>query len=141
MSVAEVVRVARGRYALPIADQAVVLARRACGVLGLTSAALHHGWEVTSAPDRPWVVVPKDRRLTPDLKGAITVRWADLGPDDVDGIATSPYRTRLPAPAANPFESCLRPIALGVPGLHVTPAGTTRSWSTAGWCCASAGRT
>lgn len=60
----EVVVVARGRYALPSADAALVAAHRLSGVVSHTSAALHHGWQVRLPPDLPHVTLPKGRTLT-----------------------------------------------------------------------------
>lgn len=94
-----VVRFGHGRYRLPVADEAVVLAHRATGALCLTSAALHHGWEVKVLPTRPQVVVPKHRRLARDLAAEIHVTWVDLAEGDADGVATSSAKT---------LEMCLR---------------------------------
>lgn len=119
----EVVVLARGRYALAAADHALKAAHRLTGVASHESAALHHGWAVLHTPKQPHV----SRRLAE---------------------AADPR-------AANPFESALRGIALEVAGLSVspqqskqtpssgtaaatpwlaTPAATTSSSSTAGWC-------
>ncbi|WP_125038197.1 hypothetical protein [Nocardioides sp. LS1] len=48
----DVLRLARGRYALPDADAGVRAAAALGGVLSVTSAALHHGWAVRSVPRR-----------------------------------------------------------------------------------------
>ncbi|MFV0463626.1 MAG: DUF559 domain-containing protein [Nostocoides sp.] len=102
----EIVRVARGRYALPSTPGALVLAGELSGILGLESAALHHGWEVAVEPPRPVVVVPKDRRVSPANRRRASLTWVDLGPDEHDGLATSPEVTlamcarRLPFPRA-----------------------------------------
>lgn len=95
----EVVATRRGRYALPDTDLAVAAAHRLSGTLALTSAALHHGWEVKHVPDHPHVVVARGRRMP--LAGAVDVRLhrRDLHPDERDGIATDPGTT---------LEMCLR---------------------------------
>ena len=46
LAAGEIVAVGRGRYALPIVDEGVLKAHALSGLLSLTSAALHHGWEV-----------------------------------------------------------------------------------------------
>lgn len=172
----EVVRLARGRYALPHADEARTAAHALCGVLCLTSAALHWGWAVKQPPERPQVAVPRRRAVAPERARRVELRRLDLGPDDVaDGVTTrdrtlvdclrhlpydaalavadsalregfSPARlralvrdargphalhmrqvaARASPDAANPFESVLRAVALGVPGLDVRPQVSLR---------------
>lgn len=170
-----IVAVGRGRYCLPATDEAARLAHAIGGVLSHTNAALHHGWEVKHTPDRPHVLVPRRRRVDPQLAARVTLHYGDLTPDEVtDGISTSPEVTLLQSlralpddealviadsalrhgvtpgvlrrvtqivrgpgaakvrriaawasgEAANPFESCLRHVALGVEGLNVRPQRT-----------------
>lgn len=97
VDVGDVVRDARGRYALPDADVALRAAAALGGVVGLTDAALHHGWAVRTVPTTPHVVVSRGRRL-PDDPGAVIHR-AELADGDIDGMWTS-ERTTL--------EHCLR---------------------------------
>lgn len=166
----EVVAGARGRYVTAATDDAVRRAHALSGVLCLTSAALHHGWEVKVAPAAPHVAVPRTRKVAVSRRRGTHVHWIDLAPEDIaDGIVTDEETTlrhcltRLPrdealsvadsalrhdvtpatlrrvvstvrgpgsrqarwvarhadGDAANPFESCLRDIALDVPGLRV----------------------
>lgn len=162
---------ARGRYALPAADQAMAAAHARSAVLSHTSAAVYHGWAVKTVPSEPHITVRRDRRPPPGGWGRVQVHYAELGKKDVvDGIATAKLPTILQclrtlpfdealavadsalragddaavrragdlargpgsrqvrevallarAEAANPFESCLRAIALRVPGLSVEP--------------------
>jgi very-short-patch-repair endonuclease len=164
-----VVAPARGRYALPVVDEARAAAHRLSGVVSHRSAALWWGWSVRSEPPEPDVILPKNRKVTPEQRRGVAVHRALLGPDDVTDGVTSKDRTlldcvrSLPFPeglsiadsalrsgfpparlralardaagpgghtarrvaaeasglAANPFESCLRAIAVGVPGLSV----------------------
>jgi len=82
----DVVRDARGVYALPEAEEATRVAVRLGGVLSLTSAALRHGWALKSLPDKPHVTVSRGRKLGSRSRLA-HVHWADLDPDDVcDGV-------------------------------------------------------
>ncbi|QZY29643.1 hypothetical protein [Nocardioides coralli] len=85
--------VARGRYALASADEALVAAHRLSGVVSHESAAIHHGWQVRLPPDRPHVTLAKGRAPAPERRRGVEVHRIDLGPDDVVGIATSPERT------------------------------------------------
>ncbi len=94
----DVERDGRGRYALPGADEAVRVAVRLGGVVGLTNAALHHGWAVKTVPRLPFVVASRGRRVPTDLSDAVVYR-AELGSDDVDGHWTSQEVT---------LEHCLR---------------------------------
>jgi hypothetical protein len=168
----EVIRVAKGRYALPTADVGLRVAARLSGVASHASAAAIHGWEIGTQPDRPAIIVPRNRKVEPRRRLGLDVRWRDLEPHEYDGRVTSPHRTvidcarDLPFPealavadsalrhgdvdpdeltkralalpstgrtealhvvghasplAANPFESLLRGIAVGVPGLDLQP--------------------
>lgn len=171
LAAGEIVRLARGRYALPGAGEARKAAHALAGVLCLTSAAIEHGWGVKLPPDRPQVSVPRNRRVPASASRRVDLRRLRLTADDVrDGVTTpdrtlidclrelpfdealtvadsalrsgySPARLRAlvrdargpgsarmrmiaelaTTEAANPFESCLRAIALGVPGLSVRP--------------------
>jgi very-short-patch-repair endonuclease len=91
-----ILRDARGLYALPGGDAAIRTAARLGGVLSLTSAALHHGWAVKTVPDRPHVTVSRGRKVADRVAH---VHWAELGPGQVDGWATSTEVT---------LENCLR---------------------------------
>ena len=95
----EVVRGAPGRYTLPEADLAVRVAHELSGLLCLTSAALHHGWEVKHVPELPHVLFPRKRKIPPRHRSRVHVHRGDLHPDQVDGIATSRLQS---------LEMCLR---------------------------------
>lgn len=90
-----VVRCSHGRYALPGVDAAAAQAHRVNGHLALTSAALHHGWEVKTVPDRPHVVFPRNRNVPTAWRSEVEPHRNDLGPDDVSGIATGREMTLL----------------------------------------------
>lgn len=168
----EVLRVAHGRWALPAADDGLRAAASLAGAASHTSAALLHGWNVAHPPERPSVVVPRNRNVTPHRRRGVELRWRavtaeelahhltdmhrtvidcarDLPFADALAVADSALRRRdvdrarlvglaeaVPTTgrhaalrviecadprAANPFESVLRAIALGVPGLAVEP--------------------
>ena len=89
------VRVGQGRYAMPSVDAAAAQAFRFNGHLSLTSAALHHGWEVKRVPAKPHVVFPTHRNVPPAWRQEVVLHRSDLGPDDVSGPATSREVTLL----------------------------------------------
>lgn len=171
LAAGELVRINRGRYAVPGVHVGTELALRVSGHVCLVSAALAHGWKVKVVPDLPQVAVPKDRRLPEAVRASMQPTWTDLGADDVEGLSTTARKTlemcgrllpfdealsiadsalrdgfprddllaladtakgpgsarlrRVAAQAdgraANPFESVLRAIALGVAGLELEP--------------------
>ena len=90
-----VVRTGHGRYTLPDADSAASTAFAMNGHLALTSAALHHGWEVKTVPELPHVVVPRKRNVPPAWRNRVVLHRFDLGPDDANGIATGRELTLL----------------------------------------------
>jgi very-short-patch-repair endonuclease len=102
-----VARVGQGRYALPGTGDAAALAFRLNGHLSLTNAALHHGWEVKSVPKVPHVVIPRKRNLPVDGRRQVVVHRADLGPDDVSGIATSRELTLMQCLRSLPDDEAL----------------------------------
>ncbi|MCW2791973.1 MAG: hypothetical protein JWO76_1071 [Nocardioides sp.] len=74
----DVVRIARGRYALAETDHAVRTAAALGGVLSLSSAALQHGWAVKTVPKRPHVTVAKSRKIAPGRCVDVHLHRADL---------------------------------------------------------------
>lgn len=100
-------RVGHGRYALPGVEQAAVTAHRLDGHLSLTSAALHHGWEVKTVPPLPHVVFPRKRNVPHLGRREVVLHRADLGPDDVTGIATSRELTLLQCLRSLPDDEAL----------------------------------
>lgn len=102
-----VVRAGQGRYVLPGTDDAAALAFSLNGHLSLTSAALHHGWEVKTVPKVPHVVFPRKRNLSVVGRRHVVVHRADLGPDDVSGIATSRELTLMQCLRSLPDDEAL----------------------------------
>lgn len=167
----QVVRLSRGRYAVPTVKEAKAVAHAMTGVLCLSSAALEWGWAVKTVPEKPHVTVPKHRKVRTQDAARVQLHRFRLDADDVEDGMTSKDRTlldclrilpfdealavadsalrdgysrarmmalvrdargpgaarmrhiaALASPlAANPFESVLRAIALGIPGLAVVP--------------------
>lgn len=87
------VRVARGRYVLATASDAVRQAAARRGVLSYRSAAQQYGWAQRKVPARPDVTFARNRRVPREWRSAITPHWSDLPPTDVEGMVTSPNRT------------------------------------------------
>lgn len=82
----DVVRDGRGLYALPDADEEDRLAQKYGGALGLTSAAVRHGWAVRTVPARPRVMVSRGRRIRTPVTD-VEIHFAELEPDQVvDGV-------------------------------------------------------
>lgn len=99
---------ARGRYALPTADEAIAAAHARSGVLSLTSAALHHGWAVKTVPDEPHITVPRGRKPPRDGWGPVQIHYADVDPADlVDGVATGKVLTLLQCLRMLPYDEAL----------------------------------
>ncbi len=84
-----VVRVGQGRYALPRVEEAELVAHSVNGHLALTSAAIHHGWEVKAVPKVPHVIVPRHRNVPRARRSRVVIHRGDLHADDLSGIATS----------------------------------------------------
>jgi very-short-patch-repair endonuclease len=168
----EVVRLSRGRYALPQVQAHRKVAYRHTAVMSHLSAAVAHGWAVKWAPAQPWITVPRNRKMPRSARQGLHVSYRDVSArerargvtgfvrtvvdcavklpfDEALAIADSALRAgdvtvsqlrsaaaavRGPgagrarrvaasadARAANPFESCLRAIALEVDELRIRP--------------------
>jgi very-short-patch-repair endonuclease len=101
----DIVRVARGRYALPTADVALTAAARVGGVVSHRSAAARWGWALKEQPALPEVTVPKHRRCR---REGVRLHWADLHEDDVrEGTVTSRERTLVDCLRKLPFDEAL----------------------------------
>lgn len=77
------------------------------GVLSYTSAALHHGWEVKTVPERPHVTVPRKRKVSQDRRSGVELHRADLTIDEIVGIATSKELTLTQCLRSLPFAEAL----------------------------------
>lgn len=101
------VRVARGRYAVPQLHQGTELALTVAGHVCLVSAALAHGWKVKIVPEKPQIALPKDRRIAKELRESMDVRWIDLRDDQVEGLATDAATTLEMCARRLPFDEAL----------------------------------
>jgi very-short-patch-repair endonuclease len=97
----------RGRYVLPQADESRRVAHEVSGVVALRSAALTYGWKVRTLPQRPEVIVPRDRKVRADSRARAVLRRADLKPHEVQQGVTSPLRTVIDCARHLPFEEAL----------------------------------
>ena len=98
---------ARGRYALPDADQARLAAARLSGVVSHLSAAQLAGWELAQRPPRPAVTVPRNRKVEPWRRDGVEVRWRDLTEDEVWHGRTTAGRTVIDCAKDLPFDEAL----------------------------------
>jgi len=110
----DVVRDARGRYALPDADEQTRLAQKYGGVLGLATAAIRHGWAVRSVPPVPQLIISRGRRVHGPVSD-VALHFAELEPGQKQDGVTTPETTidhclrRLPfADALTVADSALR---------------------------------
>ena len=103
----DIVRDARGRYAVPVAEEAPRVAGALSAVVSHRSAALHWGWELKTVPDKPEVTVRRKRRLTAQQRSVAGVHWADVAPEEVVGVVTSPRRTLVDCMRTLPFDEAL----------------------------------
>lgn len=94
----------RGRYVLPLADEARRVAHELTAVVSLRSAALAHGWKVQTTPDRPEVTVARNRKVTPAMRRRAHIRHSALAAHDVENGVTVPLRTVV---------DCARSLPLG----------------------------
>ena len=102
----DIVRIARGRYALAVVDQDVRTTARLGGALALTSAALHHGWAVKTVPDRPHLMVSRGRHVDPHERAA-HIHRAELAAEDVEDGVTTPEVTLAHCMRRLPFDEAL----------------------------------
>ena len=103
-----VVRLARGRYALPTGEQARRAAHEVSAVAVGLSAAAHHGLLLKWQPRRPQLVVPRGRRVPAAAQEANDISWRRL-PDRVveDGWVLRPAFAVLDCAARLPFDEAL----------------------------------
>ena len=101
------VRVNRGRYAVPGVHEGTKQALKVSGHVCLITAALSYGWEVKFVPDLPQVAVPKDRRLSAEARTAIEPIWIDLAHDELEGMSTNQAKTLEMCGRRLPFDEAL----------------------------------
>lgn len=102
-----VLRLSRGRYALPTASEARLAAGRLNGVVGLRSAAAHHEWPMKTQPELPEVIVPHNRKVPRPRRAGTRVLWVNLAEDQVCDGVTTPVRTVVDCARLLPFDEAL----------------------------------
>jgi very-short-patch-repair endonuclease len=102
-----VLRPVRNRYVLPSARDGLRAAVRLSGTASHLSAAAEHGWELALQPERPAVIVPRNRKVEPYRRAGVDVRWRDLGEHERHGHATSPHRTVIDCARDLPLPEAL----------------------------------
>ncbi|MCY4726239.1 DUF559 domain-containing protein [Nocardioides sp. STR2] len=107
LTAGELVRVNRGRYAVPGVHEGTELALTVTGHVCLVSAALAHGWKVKVVPAVPQIAVPKDRRIDAAVRTRIAVTWTDLHDTQVEGLATNALTTLAMCGRRLPFDEAL----------------------------------
>lgn len=103
----EIVRDARGRYALPTADEARRAAHQLSGIVTGASAAAVHGLPMKLPPERPQVTVPRTRRVAPARREGVDVRWRDVPPEHVRGGVLRVGPTVVDCARLLPFDEAL----------------------------------
>lgn len=117
-----IVRDGRGRYSLPGVDEALRAANRLSGVLAEDSAAQYYGWEMKHRPASPCIAVPRNRKLTPERREGLRVRYRNVDRSTVRGMATGPVETVLWCAARMPFDEALAIADSALRHRAVTPA-------------------
>lgn len=107
LAAGQLVKVNRGRYAVPGVHEGTELALSVTGHVCLVSAALAHGWKVKVVPDRPQIAVPKDRRIDESVRSRMSVTWSDLDDSQVEGLATDAATTLAMCGRRLPFDEAL----------------------------------
>lgn len=103
-----IVRDSRGRYALPTAEVGIRTANRLSAVMSHTSAAAHWGWEMKDVPARPTIIVPRNRKVSAEVRSGVDVFWRPLPGGPIGPVAvTSPAQTVLDCARSLPFDSAL----------------------------------
>ncbi len=104
----QVVRVTRGRYALPTDDIAQKLAHEMTGTAVLITAAAHWGWARMWEPRRPQIAVPRGRNVMAERRHCVDLKWRTIPVSDVvDGWVTSRERTLVDCATSLPFDQAL----------------------------------
>jgi len=103
----DVRRCRRGLYALASVQDHRCRALELAAVTSHLSAAAHWGWKVKWSPDRPWVTVPRNRKVTARMRVEVHLTYADLADDEVVDGVTSPVRTVVDCARKLPFDEAL----------------------------------
>lgn len=100
-------RLSRGRYALPTAALARIAGERLTATVCLRSAAAHHGWELKIQPEVPELMVRRGRKLSSAQRTGVDVHWSNVADDQVRDGVTTPLRTVIDCARVLPFDEAL----------------------------------
>lgn len=103
----QLVRLRRGRYALPGLDLDLAAAAALDGVRDRLSAARHWGWGVKLPPTHPQVLVPRGRNVSPQRRRGIDLRWGTISVEDRRRGVTSQVQTVLDCARFLAFDDAL----------------------------------
>jgi very-short-patch-repair endonuclease len=116
------VRLSRGRYSVPHAREAVQAAARLSGTVTHLSAAQYYGWEVATVPDRPWIAVPRNRKVS-----AADRQQAHVVYSTASGVVTDPVRTVIDCARRLPFAEGLAVADSALRHRHVDHEALTKA--------------
>jgi very-short-patch-repair endonuclease len=102
-----VVRTRRGQFRSSGLDTALDAAIAVTGVLSHRSAALHLGLEVATAPEKPEVIVRRNRNLSPAHRARVSPFYRNLAASEVRQGVTTPVRTVLDCARDLPYAEAL----------------------------------
>lgn len=103
----DVRRCRRGLYTLEKYDAHRHRALELAGVASHLTAAAHWGWKVAWPADRPWVTVPRNRKVVASIRAEVHLTYADLAEHEVVDGVTSPVRTVVDCARKLPFDEAL----------------------------------
>jgi very-short-patch-repair endonuclease len=103
----DIVRAGYRGYALPTADAGAKAAVRLRGAASHLSAAALYGWELKLKPERPAVIVPRNRKVDRARRAGVDVRWRGLEFEELRGGITGKVRTVIDCARDLPFDVAL----------------------------------
>ncbi|MCH1865441.1 type IV toxin-antitoxin system AbiEi family antitoxin domain-containing protein [Nocardioides sp. CFH 31398] len=95
-------RLSKGHYGLPALAATHRAAARLDATITCLSAAVEQGWEVLQQPDRPWLAVPRNRKVELGRRRGVNLTWTGHG-----ATVTSPVTTVLECARRLPFPEAL----------------------------------
>lgn len=103
----DVRRCRRGLYTLASVQDHRRRALELAAIASHLTAAAHWGWKVMWPADRPWVTVPRNRKVAAAVRAEVHLTYADLADHEVTDGVTSPVRTVIDCARKLPFNEAL----------------------------------
>lgn len=103
----DVRRCRRGLYTLEKYDAHCRRALELAAVASHLTAAAHWGWKVMWPAERPWVTVPRNRKVALGVRAEVHLTYADLAEHEVRDGVTSPVRSVVDCARKLPFNQAL----------------------------------